>query len=171
MYTYDWVHVLYTWNCHNIVNQPYSNIKWKVKEMYCCIVCMCIYIYLYIYIYIYIYIVVVPCWCVNSRIWSLSVSCLPQSRCHISVCSRIDSPLFFPKCAHIQRKSDKFPWQTHGTERVILHLVTHLIHMVFRLSRTSVQKVWSPDPAAPVSPWNYCIRVNPCNGCPDDAMY
>ena len=94
----------------------------------------------------YIYIVIVPCWCVNSRIWSLSFSCLPQSRCHMSVCSRIDSPLFFPKCAHIQRKSDKFPWQTHGTRRAILHLETHLIHMVFLLSRTSVQKVWSPDP-------------------------
>lgn len=115
----------------------------------------------------YIYIVIVPCWCVNSRIWSLSFSCLPQSRCHMSVCSRIDSPLFFPKCAHMQRKSDKFPWQTHGTRRAILHLETHLIHMVFLLSRTSVQKVWSPDPAAPVSPWNYCIRVDPCNGCPD----
>ena len=32
MYMYGWVPLLFTWNCHSIVNQLYSNIIWKVKK-------------------------------------------------------------------------------------------------------------------------------------------
>ena len=32
MYIYGWVHLLSTWNYHNIVNQLHSNIKWKVLK-------------------------------------------------------------------------------------------------------------------------------------------
>ena len=30
---YNWITLLYTWNDHNVVNQLYSNIKLKVKEI------------------------------------------------------------------------------------------------------------------------------------------
>ena len=32
MYMYGWVHSLFTWNYHNIINCLYSNIKYKDKE-------------------------------------------------------------------------------------------------------------------------------------------
>ena len=32
MYVYGWVPSLFTWNHHNIVNQPYPNRKYKVQE-------------------------------------------------------------------------------------------------------------------------------------------
>ena len=32
MYMYNWFTLLYTWNEHNIINQLYSNINWKIKS-------------------------------------------------------------------------------------------------------------------------------------------